>query len=109
MEKNNFKYLVKAIGYQKMHYQGGASYSSDVGTAIMDKLPFYLSEGGDSTCQIIRSDNPEFKNILKEELFGTQGVMGLEKQISDLEWQLKNKIKNRDLIIKKFNEISESE
>jgi hypothetical protein len=106
MKEGQRLYLIKERNYGASCYlQAGRSaiYSSDVGTAIHDKLPSYIPEKGDFECEVISSDQPKFWEILKEELLGKNNCMGLEAQISDLEWKLSLKKKNRDLIKKVLN------
>lgn len=105
-ETDNFKYLIKDRNYKYLYLKNdgsGATYSSSIGTAIFDKLPKHISEKGDCTHEVIRSDNPKFKEILERELFGYSNVNGLKKQIENLEYQLSIKKKNRDLIIDALN------
>lgn len=82
-----------------------ASYSSDVGEAIHNTLPEGISEKGDCETEVIRSDDPRFKEILKKELFGDSYVNGLERSIANDEQNLRRKKKNRDLIKKCLSEI----
>lgn len=105
-EENNFKYLIKSKNYSDCYLQNdsfGASYSSDVGTAIFDKLPRGYKVGENHDDEVIRSDNPKFKEILRKELYGYSNVYGLEGQINNLEYQLKNLKENRNLIVGALN------
>ncbi len=100
-KKKQFKYLIKSKSYSNSYLQNDdfcASYSSDVGTAIFDKLPKGYLEKGNCNDFVIRSDNPLFREILKKELYGNSSVNGLEKQIDNLECQLEKMKENRDLI-----------
>jgi hypothetical protein len=103
MEEEKYKYLIRYRGNN--YYQGGAVYSGHVGTAILDKLPSWISENGDASHEVFRSDKPKFKEILIKELVGKNNQMGLESQIENDEWQLLIKKKNRDLIVGALNEI----
>jgi len=76
------KYLIQDRGY-RMYMQGrSGSYSNDVGTAITETLPSWLSEKGNIETRVIKSDDPEFWRILSDER------MSLERQISDLKIKL---------------------
>jgi len=111
MGKNNFKYLIRNRNDSTLYYPGIAISSSNVGTAILDKLPNFISELPNfisEDYEVIRSDNPLFEEVLRKELFGNHGNMGLESQIDHLEYQLAIKKKNKDLIIGALNFINSS-
>src|SRR5208283_2072901 len=63
------RYLIKDKDYN-MYKQANccASYSSNVGEAIHLKLPDYMSENGDCETKVIKSNSPEFKKILLDEV-----------------------------------------
>lgn len=109
MRETNFRYLIKEKGYD-WYLQAGttASYSSDIGTAIHSELPPHISEEGDYETEVIRSDDPKFKEILEYELYGDSHVNGLEKSIQHDEQNLRRKKKNKDLIKEHLREIESS-
>ncbi|HKL24083.1 MAG TPA: hypothetical protein VJ912_01990 [Candidatus Nanoarchaeia archaeon] len=104
-KENNFKYIIKSKDYRNSYLQKGKTgcYSGDIGTAIHDELPSFIPEKGDTSHDVIRSDNPRFREILEEELFGNEHANGLEKSIYNDEQRLKSKKKNRDLIVGYLN------
>lgn len=92
-EETEFKYLIKDIGYDSFKQAGHTGcYSGNIGRGIHDKLPHYISEEGDSETKVIRSDNPEFNEILIED------SSRLEKLIEGDEIELKKLKKNIYLI-----------
>lgn len=94
------KYLIRDKG-NNCYAQNNSTavYSSSIGTAICDKLPHYIPEEGDCDSEVIKSDNPEFIKILRDE------ASNLDREIRNLEDRLRNRKENFDLIVKALNEI----
>jgi len=76
-----------------------ASYSSNVGDGIHFELPSWMSEEGYNGADtvIIKSDNPEFRNILIKE------AGQLERQIRDEESRISNAKRNLEFIQTELN------
>lgn len=98
MKSEEVKYLVKDKGYDSYQQRDScACYSSSIGTAIQDSLPHYITEEGTFGTEVIRSDNPKFKEILVDE------AGRLEKSIEKSSWELKGKELREKSIIDSFN------
>jgi hypothetical protein len=93
------RYFIRDKGYGFDTYKQAdhcATYSSDVGTAIHFELPRWIPENGDTEHIVIKSTDPEFKQIL------LKAAGELEREISHHEWKLKNARKNLNLIKKEL-------
>jgi hypothetical protein len=93
------KYLIKLKEYSDLelsHFMQRhccAAYSNDIGTAIHDKLPHFISKKGDVEHEVISSDSKKFKDIL------IHSVGELEERIKNISSELKEKMQRRDNII----------
>jgi hypothetical protein len=74
-----------------------ASYSSNVGTGIHAELPKWIPEEGDIDTKVIKSTDPEYKEILIKE------TNRLENEISNTEYRLNIAKANLRIIIKELN------
>lgn len=93
------RYLIRDKDYGCNTYKRSgstASYSSDVGSAIHNKLPNWIPENGDCSTDVIKSTEPKFKQILLEE------AKKLESQIRNDEDSLRNAKLNLALIQKEL-------
>ena len=88
------QYLVISKDYSNSYLQASfvGVYSRNMGTAIMDKLPRWLSVGEDREHRVLSSDSPDFKEILKEE------SRRLKREIENEEFHLHIAKKNLELI-----------
>jgi len=102
MIEKQYKYILKGrrtlrnIYYHREDmtrapWENRAIYSSDI--TILNKLPYWILGIGNPCLEIIRSDNPKFKEIL----------------IKALENKDNLKSKNLELITKTLNELSRKE
>lgn len=100
------KYLVKDIEWLEnpkkietdrdsyyMQRSCTASYSTDIGTAILDKLPHYLKDKGNCTHMVITSQDPEFQIIL------SSSMGKLEKKLKDIMLRIKEKEIQRNKLL----------
>lgn len=93
------KYLIRSRENSYFYLQANSLgiYGRDIGLAIHDELPSYVTNKND---KIIDSDSPEFKEILKESYNGPGRENGLEKSAGHYGWLLEEDRENFNIISK---------
>lgn len=111
MGEKKYKYIIKDKELSEMYLQKGtiASYSSNLATAIHEGLPSHVSENGDYETEVIRSDNPRFREILKQKFNNSsEKVNELERSIKKQKQELSKEKRDMDVIKNYLDEVESS-